>query len=110
MFECYHKADTELIASAIVTMQFYDTLEKQREELNAQETRIRARKAASNELMFTLLSALLTAQTKIQREQCASTLADKKEKLIDKVKRNGVKSLSKDELKELQTAFQELNF
>ena len=35
--------------------------------------------------------------------------ARKQEDLIAKAKRNGVKSLSKEELKELQNAFQELN-
>lgn len=35
--------------------------------------------------------------------------ARKQEDLIAKAKKNGVKSLSKEELKELQTAFQELN-
>ena len=40
-------------------------------------------------------------------KKCAA--ARKQEDLIAKAKKNGVKSLNKEELKELQTAFQELN-
>lgn len=110
MFEQYYqKADVRLLATAIVTIQFFDDLKKQREELDAQERRVRSYKAASDRLRIACLSRILTAKIEDQDEQCVPTIADEKEKLIYKVKRNGVKSLSEKEFKELQNAFQELN-